>query len=645
MDIEAKKDFIYLLNKCSMLYIHLDKDTKKDVLNNIKEFILKLHETFNMNDDLKNLNIHDKKEKILSTLIPYLDKLTTNFMIEHICIDENKKEFLIKEIDISSLSYARKLLNNNSEIINQTNNNIEVNNNNTEINNNREINNNQINNHLETKNHEQNINENKENSKKSYFQEQINKVTNKITNHIDDKIISLHEELNTFFKTKFDLLNEENKNILENKNKDLTNYINNSQATLKEKIQSQFNTHKDESSSYLTYVSQKIYQEIEKKISELEISCKESSSSYLDKNYDKIRDEIRDKIMYELENQIKSEIHSKIDKLTHILNKNLETSLKNTTYLSNEEIKEFMNKKIEEYEYLIKNTPYILHYDKNSNTISLSNNEEVISSITLPIIQGPKGERGDRGPQGERGEKALPPIFKNIDVSKDGYISVIVQDENRSYELKSANKINIPVQTMPLQNQPMVGKEKEIVNVTKVVHDLNFDKSHVMRLDSNNEHTLIILKSLSIGENSHCIRPNSLAIGGATTFQEHSLALGQKSQTLSKNSVALFGSTSGENAFAYNAQNVPSNQFIVGTNSDNIYNIQKINLNAEHIHLNAKNISISAYDEKLRTLESKIAFLEKHVSNVSNVKKEEIKESSGFTSLFPSAFVQDKFFN
>ena len=77
MDIEAKKDFIYLLNKCSMLYIHLDKDTKKDVLNNIKEFIVKLHETFNHNDDLKNLEINEKKEKILSTLIPYLDKLTT----------------------------------------------------------------------------------------------------------------------------------------------------------------------------------------------------------------------------------------------------------------------------------------------------------------------------------------------------------------------------------------------------------------------------------------------------------------------------------------------------------------------------------------------------------------------------------------
>ncbi len=633
---EIKKDFSYLLNKCSMLYIHLDKNTKKNVLYNIKDFIFKLQETFQQNNELKSLHGENKKEKVLSILIPYLDKLTTNFMIEHISIDENKKEFLIKEIDISSLSYARKLIN-ESEINKQNESQINKQNE-TQINKQNETqikqNKSEINkqNESQIKQNESDTEILKDDIKKKYFNEQINKVTHKITNHIDDKMISLHEELNIFFKTKFDLLNEENKNILENTNKDLHKHIHNIENNLKENIQEQFENHKNESSSYLTYISQKIYQEIEK-----------YSSSYLDSNYNKIRDEIRDKIMYELENQIKSEIYSKIDKLTHILNKNLETSLKNSTHLSNEEIKEFMNKKIEEYEYLIKNTPYILHYDKVSNTISLTNGDEVISSITLPIIQGLKG---DRGPQGERGST---PIFKNIDVTKDGYISVIVQDENKSYELKSTNKINIPVQTIPIQpinvqhQQPnVIGKEKEIVNVTKVVHDLNFDKSHVMRLDSNNEHTLIILKSLSIGENSHCIRPNSLAIGGATTFQEHSLAIGLKSTTLSKNSIALFGSTSGENSFAYNAQNVPSNQFIVGSNNDNIYNIQKINLNAEHINLNSKNISISSYDEKIKALENKVAYLEKHI-NKNQYNKEETN-TSGFTSLFPSAFVQDKFF-
>ncbi len=608
MDIEAKKDFIYLLNKCSMLYIHLDKDTKKDVLNNIKEFILKLHETFNHNNDLKNLELNEKKEKILSTLIPYLDKLTTHFMIEHICIDENKKEFLIKEIDISSLSYARKLVKNDTheadDILQKD-----------------EIKKDEI---------------KKDEIKKSNFQEQINKVTYKITNHIDDKIVSLHEELNNFFKTKFDLLNEENRKILENSNENLTKNIHNLEDQINQKVENKFETHKNESSSYLTYVSQKIYQEIEK-----------YSSSYLDSNYNKIRDQIRDKIMYELETQIKNEIHNKLDKLTHILNKNLENSLKNATQLTSSEIHEFMEQKIKEYEYLIQNTPYVLHFDKVSNTVKLMNGENTLSSITLPLIQGPKGERGI---QGERGST---PIFKNIDVTKDGYISVIVQDEHKSYELKSANKINIPVVHVPqVPQQALVqGKEKdsvkEVVNVshvTKVVHDLNFDKSHVMRLDSNNEHTLIILKSLSIGENSHCIRPNSLAIGGATTFQEHSLAIGSKSQTLSKNSIALFGSTSGENSFAYHAQNVPSNQFIVGQNNDNTYNVQKISLNAEHIQLNSKNISINSYDEKLRALESKIAFLEKQMIHKDATKIKD-NSTSGFTSIFPSSFVQDKFFN
>jgi hypothetical protein len=132
-----------------------------------------------------------------------------------------------------------------------------------------------------------------------------------------------------------------------------------------------------------------------------------------------------------------------------------------------------------------------------------------------------------------------------------------------------------------------------------------------MRLDSHNENTLIILKSLSIGENSHCIKPNSVAIGGATCFQENSLALGPKAQAIAKNSVALYGSTSGENSFSYRSTNVPSNQVVWGDAGNSGYNIQKIVLNAEHIHLNSNNIRISAYEEKIRSMESKIEQLEK----------------------------------
>ncbi len=608
-----KKDFIYLINKCTMLYIHLDKDTKKDVLYNIKEFIDKLKIEFESNDQLKSLNYDSKKEKILSVLVPYLHKLTSNFMIEHIVVDDYKKEFLIKEIDISSHSYARKVLQNKIEEVSQKENKNEVK---------EEVS------HVK-KEEVSNIKEIKKNIQEEKIKEQISNVTHKITNHIDDKIISLHEELNRFFQTKFHLLNED---------------LHHSKL----KVTNELSHVKEEQYNHLEKISSQIKDEIQKYVVQ-------KNESYVIENYGKVRDEIRDKIMYDLESNIKTEISQKVDKLTHILNKNLETSLKNATQMSYDQIQEFVSQKIEEYEYLIQNTPYILHYDKTNHTIDLMNGDKILSSITLPMIQGPQGPQGIQGPQGLPGLPGTTPQLKKLDITKDGYLSILVQDDRGNYELKSSNKIvqqlNQIIPQLPLgPNGQMIQqgqKEnvKEVVNITKSVHDLQFDKSHVMRLDSTCDNTLIILKSLSIGENSHTLRPNSLAIGGASCFQENSIAIGNKSQALAKNNIALFGSTSGENAFAYASHNVPSNQFIVGNKEHDKYNIQKVVLNAEHIQLNSNNVSISAYDEKIKSLESKIAILEKQIHLNKNFKEDQNKEQSLFSSILPTSFVQDRFYS
>ncbi len=614
-----KRDFIYLLNKCTMLYIHLDKDTKRDVLSNIQDFILKLQDTFTSNEELRSLDQDTKKERILSTLIPYLQKLTTNFMIEHITVDDQKKEFLMKEIDISSHSYARKLIQeaskeeikvkeeevNKKEIKDKESMDLKI--------------------KEEVKEDEKyDIEGKKSELFKVQLKEQISTVTNKITNHLDDKIIKLQDELNRFFQTKFQFLNEE----LHKSKEQMVKSIYNHQSNVESHLSNETNQYQER----LQEISAKIKYEIEQYIIQ-------KNESYVIENYGKVRDEIRDKVMYDLESTIKSEISQKIEKLTHILNKNLEASLKSATQLSQDEIQEFVSKKIEEYEYLIKNTPYILQYHKSTNTIELINNNKVLSSISLPLIQGPPGAQGAVGPAGST------PQFKKLDITKDGYLSVIVQDDRGSYELKSSNKL--PTQQVPVQvpmQMPISEKSvKEVVNVTKSIHDLHFDKSAVMRLDSNSENTLIILKSLSIGEHSHTLRPNSVAIGGATCFQENSLAIGNKSQTLSKNSIAMYGSTSGENAFAYHSKNVPSNQFIVGEKSEedkSLYNIQKIVLNADHIHLNSNHIMIRAYDEKIKQLEAKIATLEKHIQQ----DHQDEKEKSGFRSIFQTPFVQEKFF-
>jgi hypothetical protein len=278
----------------------------------------------------------------------------------------------------------------------------------------------------------------------------------------------------------------------------------------------------------------------------------------------------------------------------------------------------------------------MLHYDKVSNTIQFRNDNDVISSITLPPL--PAGLPGPPGPIGPMGST---PKLQKLDVSKDGYLSIMVKDEKGSYELRSSNPIPI--------REKAEASEKTVVHTTttKSIHDLSFDKAHVMRLDSNYSNTLIILKSLSIGEHSHTLRPNSVAIGGATCFQEHSLALGEKSQTLSKNNIAFFGSTSGENAFAYMAHNVGANQWVVGEKKSNdSYNIQKIVLSANEIQMDGNHISIHTYDEKIKALESKIAVLERTLSTQTGASQGsvETKPSSSF-SIFPSTFVQDRFFN
>ena len=49
---EEKKSLIYLLHKCSLLYIHLDSNTKRDVLHHIRDFILKLQNRFDVEAQL-----------------------------------------------------------------------------------------------------------------------------------------------------------------------------------------------------------------------------------------------------------------------------------------------------------------------------------------------------------------------------------------------------------------------------------------------------------------------------------------------------------------------------------------------------------------------------------------------------------------
>ena len=598
--LERKRDFVYLISKCSMLYIHMDIDTKKSVLDAIKEFIEKLQETFLKSSSLASMDQQQKKEKILSALIPFLQNLTTNYMIEHITVyDSDKRDFIIKDIEISSYNQAKRAVplptststhtpttpsSSSSPSLPEKK-------------------------MMPTKSEAPvaaaSADWGKEERIKGVIKEKMDGFTEKVTSHIDQKVIDLYDEIQRYFEKKFSIENDKLEKGLE---KGLTTGLGNQ---------------REYSKRYMDEVTEMIREEIAEYV-------ENRNEAFVEENYGRVRDEIRDKVEMELETLVKSEISAKVEKLTHILNKNLESSMKQATEMNQGEIEAFIETKIRDYEYMIKNTPLTLSYEKTTNTLHLINTQEgsgesgmVISSIQLPSVAGPQGPQGPSGPQGPQGTQGpqgppgLSPVLKNLDITRDGHLSVMVQDAEGTYELKSLNRLPMPsghVASIPTmahaQHQTPV--QSQVIEKRVSVQELNFDREHVMRLDSQNENTLIILKSLSIGENSHCVKSNSVAVGGATCFQENSLAIGPKAHAIARNSVALYGSTSGENAFAYRATNVPSNQLVFGSaNKEEGYNIQKIVLNAEHIHLNSNNIRISAYEDKIRSMEAKIEQLEK----------------------------------
>ena len=75
--------FLYLINKCILLFNFIEIDFQKEILSDIKNFINKLKEIFSGYD------IEERKYKILEVLISFFEKL----------IDEKNKEFITKRIE------------------------------------------------------------------------------------------------------------------------------------------------------------------------------------------------------------------------------------------------------------------------------------------------------------------------------------------------------------------------------------------------------------------------------------------------------------------------------------------------------------------------------------------------------------------
>jgi hypothetical protein len=230
---------------------------------------------------------------------------------------------------------------------------------------------------------------------------------------------------------------------------------------------------------------------------------------------------------------------------------------------------------------------------------------EIITSTKLNI----KGLIGPKGPNGNKGDKGDTPIIRKIQFTDDKKMKMIIQESNNLYEVYSDDII---------PSGP-IGPQGEKGEQGKSVMDLKWNQEDVMRIDEDNKDSLIFLKSLCIGEKSHCLKDNSIAIGGGICYQNNSIALGINSKTLDSESIALYGSTIGKKALSYRANNVDENTVQIGMKDKNNYNINGFYINAKEIMIDCATFKVKTNkyeNNKFIELEDRIGQLEKKVVDI-----------------------------
>ena len=534
--------FLYLINKCILLFKYIDNEHQKNILYDIKLFINKLQEIFH--------NRQNSKNKILEILIEYFEKIIderiynlligdkNNIIIEiekkamNICEqNENNKKIsesiLIKpDIKIYEYDKSKDILNIETKV-------------NTNLNNTKEIIKNSL---LENFNYSKDFIEfeKKINTKiKSIFEE----IENNIKNTLKDYLIH-SEAIENDYDTKFNNKLNDNNIFIENKIK--------------------------------------------------EILCNDTLYNYINNS---IKLQVADIYTY-IETFMKNEIESKIILLGEIFNTNIHSAFNDIKENENnifKTIEDKINKDIYN-----KNNFNII-FDKEQNEIKLCYYNEIISSTKINI----KGLIGPKGPDGKKGDKGDTPIIKKINIL-DNKIKFTVQDSNNIYEVISDDKL-------PCGPQGIQGEKGES---GKTYLEFKWDQDNVMRIDKENNNSLIFLKSLCIGDKSHCLKDNSLSIAGGKCYHNNSLAIGNEAKTLDSDSIALFGSCIGKKAFSYRADNIDENCIQFGKKDKSNYNISSFNIISKDITLDCDSFKIKTNkyeNNKIKELEDRIIYLEKQI--------------------------------
>lgn len=559
-------NFIFLMNKCILLYNYIDTFYQKDILNDIKSFINKLEDIVSLK---KFHSIEDKKNNILIILNKYLNKLIED-KIFHL-FEENSTEDIFYDIEKKAIKITTEKIKQNeienkyildkkiNEQMKKSENIIKDGIKDTIV-----IDNNQINELKEIhKTHLINFEKKVDNKIKIIFNEIENNIKLSLKDYIEHTI-KVENELDN----KVEIKMQSYKRMIENKMKDfIDNLFEN--TDLNNKINNKVNTEINEIYKYIENIFLNISNNVDNKIVE----------------------------------SLNSQIDIKVRLLTNLFNTQFEdvmNIISSKVNSNNTDIYSFLQEKINDVEYNLNQNKYSLLFDKNDNIIRLMNGNEEISNTKINI----KGLIGPKGPAGNQGEKGESPIIRKIGFTNDKKIKFIIQDSENIYEIVSENE-------MPIGPQGIQG-ERGLPGKTFL--ELNWNQNHVMRIDENTNNSLIIMKSLSIGENGHCLKENSISVGNSVCYNNNSFAIGNNSKTLDNNSMALFGTTIGKNAFSYRADNVDENNVAWGKSEMGDYNIQnyfisskEINLDCDTLNIKGNKVNIS----KIKELEDRIISLEK----------------------------------
>jgi hypothetical protein len=308
----------------------------------------------------------------------------------------------------------------------------------------------------------------------------------------------------------------------------------------------------------------------------------------------------------DIKQKIDVQINEKIKLLSTIFNENIQKLVSNLNTkidINEKELIKLFDDKINSNNFNKNN--FNIVFDKDNNEIKLLYLNEIITSSKINI----KGLIGPKGPQGSKGDKGDSPIIRKIEFTDDKKLKLIIQESGNIYEIISGD--TIPLGPQGIQGEPGIQGKTTI--------ELKWNQDNVMRIDDDNNDSIVFLKSLCIGDKSHCIKDNSLAIGGGVCYQNNSLSLGNNSKTLDSDSISLFGSCIGKKAFSYRADNVDENTVQFGKKDKLNYNINSYNIASKEINLECETFRIKTNkfeNSKILEMEDRLVFLEKKIVDI-----------------------------